>query len=247
MPSVYLSPSTQEKNLYVIGGTEEYYMNRVADAMEPYLEASGIAFGRNTPQMTAASSIRQGNAGNYDLYLAIHSNASPDTMYGQLMGTDVFYYPTSVNGRRFAQLIEQNMEAIYPRPELVDIRATTALGEVRQTKMPAVLVEVAYHDNREDADWIVDNIEPIGEALAKSVAEYFGVPFVRPAAGETGTVTLTGGSLNIRSAPSPNAPIINRAYNGDRVLILGEDGDWYKVNFAGRPGFAVKRYISRNS
>ena len=244
MPSVYLSPSTQEKNLYVIGGTEEYYMNRVADAMEPFLEASGIVFGRNTPQMTAAGSIRQGNAGNYDLYLAIHSNASPDNMYGQLMGTDVFYYPTSVNGKRFAQLIAKNMAEIYPRPELVDIRATTALGEVRQTKMPASLVEIAYHDNREDADWIVDNIELIGETLAKSVAEYFGVPFVRPEAGAVGTVRLTGGALNIRSAPSLNAPIINRAYNGDRVLILGEDGDWYKVNYAGKPGFAVKRYIT---
>ena len=58
MPSVYLSPSTQQSNLYVIGGTEEYYMNLVADAMEPYLEASDIDFGRNTPDMTAASSIR---------------------------------------------------------------------------------------------------------------------------------------------------------------------------------------------
>ncbi len=247
MPSVYLSPSTQEKNLYVIGGTEEYYMNRVADAMEPYLEASGITFGRNTPQMTAASSIRQGNAGNYDLYLAIHSNASPDRIYGQLMGTDVFYYPTSTNGKRFAQIIADNFEAIYPRPELVDIRATTALGEVRQTKMPAVLVEVAYHDNREDADWIVDNIDTIAEALAKSIAEYFGVPFVRPAQGETGTVRLNSGALNIRSAPSQSAPIINRAYNGDRLLILGEDGDWFKVNYAGKQGFAAKQYIIRNS
>lgn len=35
MPRIYLSPSTQEKNLYVTGGTEEYYMNRIADAMEP--------------------------------------------------------------------------------------------------------------------------------------------------------------------------------------------------------------------
>ena len=41
MPSIYLSPSTQEWNPYVTGGTEEYYMNLVADAMEPYLRASG--------------------------------------------------------------------------------------------------------------------------------------------------------------------------------------------------------------
>ena len=42
MPLIYLSPSTQESNLFVSGGTEEEYMNRIADAMEPYLTASGM-------------------------------------------------------------------------------------------------------------------------------------------------------------------------------------------------------------
>lgn len=245
MPSVYLSPSTQENNLYVIGGTEEYYMNLIADAMEPYLEASGISFGRNTPDMTAASSIRQGNAGNYDLYLAIHSNASPEGMYGTLMGTDIFYYPTSRNGRRFADIIAENFKNIYPYPELVDTRATTALGEVRQPTMPSVLVEVAYHDNEEDANWIVDNINTIARALSKSVAEYFGVPFVQPLESEIGTVRLSSGSLNIRSSPSLTAPIIARAKNGEKVEILGEEGSWYRVNYGGRTGFASKDFISR--
>ena len=69
MPIIYLSPSTQEFNPYVGGGNEEYYMNLVADAMEPYLAASGIQFVRNTPEMTAASSITASNSGNYDLLL----------------------------------------------------------------------------------------------------------------------------------------------------------------------------------
>ena len=42
MPIIYLSPSTQEKNEYVNGGTEEQYMNLLADKMVPYLDASGI-------------------------------------------------------------------------------------------------------------------------------------------------------------------------------------------------------------
>ena len=67
MPTIYLSPSTQESNLFVSGGSEEYYMNLIADAMVPYLNASGIQYTRNTPQMTAASSISASNAGSYDL------------------------------------------------------------------------------------------------------------------------------------------------------------------------------------
>ena len=47
MPIIYLSPSTQENNLYVSGGTEEEWMNRLADAMVPYLTAAGIRYTRN--------------------------------------------------------------------------------------------------------------------------------------------------------------------------------------------------------
>ena len=70
MPIIYLSPSTQERNYYVTGGTEEQYMNQLADLMVPYLDASGIRYTRNTPSMTAASSIAASNSGNYDLHLA---------------------------------------------------------------------------------------------------------------------------------------------------------------------------------
>ena len=43
MPDVYLSPSTQGYNPYIIGESEKYYMNLLADAMEPYLSSSGIS------------------------------------------------------------------------------------------------------------------------------------------------------------------------------------------------------------
>ena len=86
MPIIYLSPSTQENNLYVTGGSEEEWMNRLADAMVPYLDASGIQYVRNTPDMTAVSSIRASNAGNYDLHLALHSNASPPRNLGAAPG-----------------------------------------------------------------------------------------------------------------------------------------------------------------
>ena len=55
MPTVYLSPSTQEYNTYVTGNSEEYYANLIVDAMIPYLRASGIDFVRNDPGGTVAS------------------------------------------------------------------------------------------------------------------------------------------------------------------------------------------------
>ncbi len=40
-----------------------------------------------------------------------------------------------------------------------------------------VLIETAFHDNRDDATWIRSNIDTIARALSQAVAEYLGVPF----------------------------------------------------------------------
>ena len=181
MPIVFLSPSTQEFNSYYDGnGSEEYYMNRIADAMVPYLEASGITVVRNTTQDTALTSAQKSNQAGAQLHLAIHSNASPEELAGRLRGTDVYYYTGSTQGRRAADIIANNFSLISPTPQLVDIIPTTRLVELRRTVAPSVLVEIAYHDNPDDANWIRANIRDIARNLAASVADFFGVPFRQP-------------------------------------------------------------------
>ena len=44
MPIIYLSPSTQDWNQYVNGGTEEEWMNLLADKMVPMLGAGGQVY-----------------------------------------------------------------------------------------------------------------------------------------------------------------------------------------------------------
>ena len=180
MPNIYLSPSLQEWNPYVDGGNEEYYMNLIADAMEPYLKESGISFVRNSPEMTLRQAINQSNMGNYDLHLAIHSNASGENSAGQNRGVEVYYYPGSSKGQNLAETLATNFSDLYPIPEKVKTIPTTTLGELRLTRAPAALIEVAYHDNLDDARWIRDNINNIARNLSKSVAETLGVPFVEP-------------------------------------------------------------------
>ena len=242
MPKIYLSPSTQEFNPYVNGGNEEQYMNLVADAMEPYLTASGIQFSRNTPSMTAASSIAASNAGNYDFHLALHSNASGGVA-GSRRGSEFYYYPSSANSKRFADIGAKNMSLIYPLPNMVITVPTTSLGEVARTKAPSVLVEIAYHDNVEDANWIKNNIEAIASNLAYSLTEYFGLPFNLPQPIFTATVATMGSPLNIRYAPSTSSTVVGRIPNGSEVTVYAQVPEWSVVGYNGVVGYVATRYL----
>ncbi len=245
MPNIYLSPSTQEYNPYITGsGSEEYWMNRIADAMEPYLRANTIRFTRNTPEMTAASSIAQAARGSYDFYLALHSNASGDgSSEGRQRGIIAFYYPTSTNGRRAADIFVTNLKEIYPLPQLVTARATTALGEVRQPKMPSVLLEIGYHDNTADARWIEENVQSIAENLSRSLTEYFALPFIYPTTPRTGTVITEESALNVRAYPSMSGQVVGSVPREAQLTVYGQYDSWYSMAYGNLAGYVRSEYV----
>ena len=177
MPTIYLSPSTQEFNQYFSGGNEEIYMNLLGDIVQNELERNGIDVVRNNRDEPLATAIEDSNNGNYSLHLALHSNASPVSLARRLQGSDIYYYPGSTEAKRFADILQRNIKEIYPDPRLVNVRDTTELGELQFTKAPAVLFEVAYHDNPNDEMWIKENLDKIGTTIARSVAEFLDVPF----------------------------------------------------------------------
>lgn len=244
MPKIFLSPSTQEYNPYIDGGNEEYYMNLIADAMIPYLTASGIEYERNDPSKNVNSSVAQSNAGAFDFHLAIHSNASPAPNAGKVRGTQIYFYPNSSRSERAANIFLKNFKEIYPDPNLVKTVPTTTLAELVRTNAPAILIEVAYHDNKEDAQWIRDNIGLIAENLSRSTAEYLGVPFRQPTAERTGTVTTESTALNLRAQPSTESTILAKIPKGTRLPIVGSDGQWYLTRYSGLEGYVYGQYIT---
>ena len=253
MPTIYLSPSTQQYNLFVTGGSEEYWMNLIVDAMIPYLQQYGIDYYRNTPEMTAGSSIRDSNAKNVDFHLASHSNASGEAQAGRNRGVINFYFPNSAECQRMAELLVENFKLIYPLPNQVRAVTTTSLGEVSRTSAPSVLIEVAYHDNVEDANWITNNIDAIARAIANSVNQFFSGaapqpgpgPAPQPGAGQLGRVTLTSGFLNIRNGPALSGEVIGMIPNGATVRITEQVRDWYRITYNGIDGYVFGNYITR--
>lgn len=246
MPKVFLSPSTQEWNKYATSGNEEQMMNLLADKMEPYMLSSGIQFTRNDPARNVTGAIEDSNSGDYDVHLALHTNAGGGQYAGILRGIDIYYSPYSEWSRRLATIIANNLEPIYPIPSKVNTMPTTSLAEVTRTKAVAVLAELGYHDNVEDERWLKTNLDLIARTLVQSLCDYFGIPFVEAGPVRTGTVTTDGSNLNLRSYPSISASIIGRMPNGAGVNIYGEVNGWYVVKYGEQVGYASSDYITVN-
>lgn len=171
--SVYLSPSLQEWNIGVDGyGTEEQRMNEIADVVERELKNKGYIIYRNRPEQTLRQVVDESNSLNPDIHVSIHSNAAATPGMGR--GPEIYTNRPNSSGDELANYIYNEIEDIYPNPESGrGIIHTDNLYEIKNTLSTSVLLEVAFHDNEEDAKWIIDNIESIGIAIAKGIDNYF--------------------------------------------------------------------------
>lgn len=118
MPTIYLSPSIQPYNKYLTEGDEQYWMNRIADDMVPMLEQNGINVVRNTPNTSLGQAIRESNAGNYDLHLALHSNAGPSNLAGSCAGRMCTIIRTALPASARRSLLPMNCGKFTPTPTL---------------------------------------------------------------------------------------------------------------------------------
>lgn len=171
MKKLYISPSTQEHNKGVNGyGTEEQRMNQIADFMEQELRkySNVLEWRRNQPTMTLKEVVADSNAYKPDLHLAIHSNAGGGT------GCEV-YCMMGGNAEKAARIIYDILSNLTPMKDR-NVKNGSHLYECNSTIAPAVLVEIAFHDNPNDATWVIKNERAIAQALVKGVLTYFNIP-----------------------------------------------------------------------
>jgi N-acetylmuramoyl-L-alanine amidase len=58
-----------------------------------------------------------------------------------------------------------------------------------------------------------------------------------------GTVAVSYGTLNLRSAPSSTGTILANLPNGAAVTVYGEWQGWYVVHYGDLVGYAAAAYI----
>lgn len=174
---VYLSPSNQTGNLGVksVGFTnEEKEMNDLSNYIEKRLKENNVKVYRNNPNGNINLWVADSRYYGADLHIAIHSNASTDHTS---KGVETWINEQTSNTYSLANMIQSDLLNIYYDKENGNRGVKYSNGALGETRMPkfGILVEVAHHDYEEDAKWIMDNKELIGNTIADSILKYFGI------------------------------------------------------------------------
>lgn len=174
---VYLSPSNQDGNPGVksVGYTnEEKEMNDLSNYIEKRLKDYNIKVFRNNPNGNINLWVADSRYYGADLHIAIHSNASTNHTS---KGVETWINDQTSNTYSLANMIQSDLMNIYYDKENGNRGVKYSNGALGETRMPkfGILVEVAHHDYLEDAKWIMDNKELIGNTIADSILKYFGI------------------------------------------------------------------------
>ena len=174
---VYLSPSNQTGNIGVksVGFTnEEKEMNDLSNYIEKRLKDYNIKVYRNNPNGNINLWVADSRYYGADLHIAIHSNASTNHTS---KGVETWINDQTSDTYSLANMIQSDLMNIYYDKENGNRGVKYSNGALGETRMPkfGILVEVAHHDYLEDAKWIMDNKELIGNTIADSILKYFGI------------------------------------------------------------------------
>lgn len=172
---IYLSPSNQNANIYKAGNTNEMIQcNRIAEATQYHLERHGFDVKKAPQGQNMWTTINESNAWGADLHIPIHTNALNGSLTG---GTLIMLYANKGENQKAGQAILDCVAPVSPGKDYA-IQESPDLAELNATKAIAVYVECEFHDTAEGANFIINNTDKLGEAIAHGVCDYFGVKWI---------------------------------------------------------------------
>lgn len=161
---IYVSPSSQTANVGVgTYGTEADRMQALSNLLVPKLTAMGHTVYGGTNSLTLTQRINASNAANVNYHVALHSNAGGGT------GPETWYYTTSTAGKALGASILAKLKAISAASTGRYNNGSTSLVELSDTVAVAVIVEVAFHDNQTDVNWMNAHWNDIAQAIANGI------------------------------------------------------------------------------
>ncbi|MGN0475966.1 MAG: N-acetylmuramoyl-L-alanine amidase, partial [Ruminococcus sp.] len=172
---IFLSPSSQKENTYVVGNTNEmeqcYKMARCA---KKALERNGFLVKMPSQEgQSYQKNVKESNKWGADFHIPIHTNG----LFGNTLGTMVMVCQKKGATLNMANCLLDSVGAVTPGKDF-ELMIRRDLYELNQTTAKAVYIEVEYHDNVKGAKWIINNSQKAGDAIAKGICDYYKIKFV---------------------------------------------------------------------
>lgn len=171
--SIYISPSSQPANTYAVGKTnEQEQCRKIGAALEKELDRCGFNAKAGLTG-TMYTRVAESNAMKADLHLPIHTNA----YNGKVAGLRIMIYQKGGEAEQIAKAIMKTLAPITPGTS-DGISCQPQLYEISESDAICVYIEVGFHDNPEEAQWIIDHTKDIAVAIAKGLCNHYGVEYV---------------------------------------------------------------------
>lgn len=138
-----------------------------------------VRVSRNTPDevlgtsnaTSLAARVNAANAWPADYFISIHCNANENPA---INGSEVYVYQ---EGSVAANLARQVLDGIVAQVGTKDngVRVNSSLYVLRRTTMPAILVELAYISNAEDAQKLVNDQYAFAYGIYLGICRFLGL------------------------------------------------------------------------
>lgn len=199
---IYLSPSNQNRNTYATGGTNEMAQcDKIAAATATALKRCGFEVKVGKSGDTMQNRCSESDSFGADIHMPIHTNAYNGSYTG---GTRIFCLNS--NGKSACDKVLKYLGAISPGTA-DSVRYETGLYEINVPRALTVYVECEFHDTTTGANWIINNVSKIAEAICHGLCDYFGV-------------TYKSGSSSSNNSNQEDEEMIERGKTNNSILTF---------------------------
>lgn len=212
---IYISPSNQVGNTYATGNTnEKEQCHKIAKACVDALVENGFQV-MCTYNDDMYKRVEESNAFGADIHIAIHTNAT--AKHNVTGGSQVLLYSISGEREKAGNAVLSRLSPITPGKSAERLVLKPDFYEVRATKGMALYCECEFHDTQLGSDFIINNTDRIGEAIAYGICDYYGiVPKNKNSAPNDGTLyKVQVGAFSVReNAENYLAKLKNAGFDG---------------------------------
>ena len=182
---IYINASNQYQNMYAYANTnEKAQMEKLAAFLKEELSKYNCEVMVATKNYIRDKAIEAAGWGA-DFAIALHSNAAT----GSATGTRGYYNANYAVSKNIAQRLCDEIDLINPydngNSKIVNDYSYMDIWEFGSRKIPSILAEVAFHDNPNEAKWIVENIPAIAKAIANCFIKEFNLTLLGATGGSS--------------------------------------------------------------